>query len=139
MRSTLERCCGKIRTKFSLVLRPKANLAHFNALFVHLPPNSSPIFRGSEVPEADLPLMTQLRIPLDRLSFSRVKPDRGRALLVHFIRKYQSAFFAVIGALTYLACREFGLAWWSAFAIALASTASVALLIRPKPSGTRLD
>ena len=60
-------------------------------------------------------------------------------MIAQFLRKYASGFFAILGMLTYLGCREFGLAPWLAFAIGLMSVIFAALLLRRKPPGTRLD
>ena len=60
-------------------------------------------------------------------------------MISHFLRKYDSAFFALTGALIYIGSREYGLGPWGSGAVALLATILVATLFRQKPSGTRLD
>ena len=60
-------------------------------------------------------------------------------MISHFLRKYDSAFFALTGALIFIGFREYGLGPWRAGAVALVATILLATLLRRKPSGTRLD
>lgn len=60
-------------------------------------------------------------------------------MVLQFLRKYSSFFFALTGGLTYMGLREAGLDFWVAFGIAFVAVVMLSLLIRRNPSGMKLD
>ena len=60
-------------------------------------------------------------------------------MVLQFLRKYSSFFFALTGGLTYIGLREAGLGTWVALGIAFVVVFVLALLLRRNPSGMKLD
>lgn len=60
-------------------------------------------------------------------------------VLFQFIRKYESLFFALLGGVVYVGCREYGAGTWAAVAAGFLVVAITAALFRRKTPGTKLD
>ena len=60
-------------------------------------------------------------------------------MVLQFLRKYSSFFFALAGGLTYMTLREAGLDSWVALGLGFVVVVVLALLLRRNPSGMRLD